>query len=128
MDKQIRPELHSYIAGVLNNSDCPALIVGGVEDHVHLFFGLSRTMTTSSIVEKVKTSSSKWIKSKGSAYRGFHWQSGYGAFSVGAKDADKAIAYIRDQEAHHRKVSFKEELRLFLRKNEVEFDERYVWD
>src|SRR5437764_12391877 len=79
---EIRAELHPYLAVVLREDDCPSLQVGGAEDHVHLLFGLSRTRTVAQVVEKVKTSSSKWIKTKDMAFSEFHWQSGYGAFSV----------------------------------------------
>ena len=72
----IQTELHPYLATVLDNFDCPSLQVGGVDDHVHLFFGLSRTRTISEVVEKVKTSSSKWIKTKGASFADFRWQSG----------------------------------------------------
>src|SRR5580698_8565726 len=78
----IQTELHPYLAGILDNIECPSLQVGGVEDHVHLLFGLSRTRMIADVVETVKTSSSKWIKTKGPQFRDFHWQSGYGAFSV----------------------------------------------
>lgn len=124
----IQSELHPYLAGILDNIDCPSLQVGGVEDHVHLFFGLSRTRTMSEVVETVKTSSSKWIKTKGPQFAGFHWQSGYGVFSVSQSDADTVVAYIRNQEHHHRKMTFQDEYRRLLEKYRVTFDEKYVWD
>jgi putative transposase len=124
----IQAELHRYLAGTLDNIDCPSLRVGGVEDHVHLFFGLSRTRTIADVVETVKTSSSKWIKTKGAQFRGFHWQLGYGAFSVSQSDADAVIAYIRNQEQHHQKMTFQDEYRRLLNRYGVAFDERYVWD
>ena len=124
----IQAQLHPYLATVLANDDCPALQVGGVEDHVHLLFGLSRTRTIAQMVEKVKTSSSKWMKTQGSEFGEFHWQAGYGAFSVSPKNEDAAIAYIRNQAEHHRHVSFQEEYRDLLKKCGVAFDERYVWD
>lgn len=68
---EVQKELHPYLAGVLDNIECPALRIGGVDDHVHLFFGLSRTMSIAEVVEKVKTSSSKWIKTKGAAFQSF---------------------------------------------------------
>ena len=83
----VRTELHPYLAGTLDNLECPSLQVGGTEDHVHLFFGLSRTRTIADVVEMVKTSSSKWIKTKAAEFAEFHWQSGYGAFSVSQSDA-----------------------------------------
>jgi putative transposase len=124
----VRTELHSYLAGTLNNLECPSLQVGGTEDHVHLFFGLSRTRTIADVVEMVKTSSSKWIKTKAAEFAEFHWQSGYGAFSVSQSDADTVVAYIRNQTQHHQKMTFQEEYRRLLERYQVAFDEKYVWD
>jgi len=124
----IQAELHPYLAGTLDHIDCPSLQVGGVEDHVHLFFGLSRTRAMAGVVETVKTSSSKWIKSKGAEFADFHWQSGYGAFSVSQSDADTVVTYIRNQAQHHRKMTFQDEYRRLLERYKVAFDERYVWD
>ncbi|HEX4965794.1 MAG TPA: IS200/IS605 family transposase [Thermoanaerobaculia bacterium] len=125
---EVRTELHPYLAGTLRQVDCPALKVGGVEDHVHLLFGLSRTWTVAQVVEAIKTGSSKWIKTKGTAFTEFHWQAGYGAFSVSQSSVDAVIRYIQDQEEHHRKVTFQEEFRSFLRRYQIAYDERYVWD
>ena len=124
----IQTELHPYLAGMLDNLQCPSLRVGGVQDHVHLFFGLSRTRTIAEVVETVKTSSSKWIKTKGAAFADFHWQSGYGAFSVSQSDAETVAAYIRNQAQHHQKMTFQEEYRRLLERYQVTFDENYVWD
>ena len=124
----IQTELHPYLAGTLDNIECPSLQVGGVEDHVHLFFGLSRTRTIADVVETVKTSSSKWIKTKGAAFADFHWQSGYGAFSVSQSDADAVVSYIRNQAQHHQKMTFQDEYRRLLERYQVAFDEKYVWD
>ena len=124
----VASEIHPYLAGVLNNIDCHSIQVGGVSDHVHLFCRLSRTKSVAEVVETVKTSSSKWIKTKGREFAGFHWQSGYGAFSVSRSDSDAVIAYIRNQPEHHRKVSFQEEYRHFLVRYQIPYDERYVWD
>jgi len=124
----IQSELHPYLAGTLDNIDCPSLQVGGVEDHVHLFFGLSRTRTMAEVVETVKTSSSKWIKTKGPEFNGFHWQSGYGVFSVSQSDADTVVAYIINQAQHHRKMTFQDEYRKLLERYKVTYDEKYVWD
>jgi putative transposase len=125
---EIRSELHSYLAGVLREEQCPALQVGGVADHVHLLFGLSRTLAVAQVVEQVKTSSSKWIKPKGAVFAEFHWQAGYGAFSVSQSNAAAVAQYIRNQEEHHRKLTFQEEYRRFLKRYQVDYDERYVWD
>lgn len=124
----LQRELHPYLAATLDQIDCPSLRVGGVEDHVHLLFGLSRTKTIAEVVETVKITSSKWIKSKDARLAGFHWQSGYAAFSVSQSDADQLVAYITNQAEHHRKRTFQQEYRLLLEKYHVAFDERYVWD
>lgn len=80
------------------------------------------------LVEKVKSHSSKWIKTKGEKYREFYWQAGYGTFSVNPSQVDIVNRYISNQEEHHRKKSFQEEYLVFLKKYQVEFDERYIWD
>jgi len=125
---EIRNELHPYLAGTLDNLDCPSLQVGGLDDHVHLFLGLSRTRTTAHLVETLKTTSSNWLKTKAAALAGFHWQSGYGVFSVSQSDADAVVAYIQNQANHHRKMTFQDEYRRLLERHHVTFDERYVWD
>ena len=124
----VAAEIHPYLAGVLNNVGCPSIQVGGVSDHVHIFCRLSRTKSVAEVVETVKTSSSKWIKTKGPEFAGFHWQSGYGAFSVSQSDSDAVVSYIQNQPEHHRKVTFQEEYRRFLERYNVAYDERYVWD
>jgi REP element-mobilizing transposase RayT len=122
----IREELAPYLVGVLRNHGCRPLQVNGVEDHVHLLFALARTKSIAQIVEEVKTGSSKWVKTKG--VPSFAWQVGYGVFSVSPEDADAAIAYVREQESHHKKVSFMDEFRALMREAGIEIDERYVWD
>ena len=125
---ELESELHPYLVGILNNIDCPSLQVGGTSDHVHLFFGLARTRSMAEVVEVVKTSSSKWIKTKGARYGGFHWQAGYGAFSVSQSEVEIVVSYIRNQEKHHRKTSFQEEYRQLLERYQISYNERYVWD
>lgn len=93
---------------------------------MHLLFALSRTLTIAEVTEKLKTSSAKWIKSKWPV--DFVWQSGYGAFSVGTREIDQMVGYIRGQPEHHRKASFQDELRALLTEAGLEFDERYLWD
>jgi putative transposase len=125
---EIRTELHPYLADALCENGCPSLQVGGVEDHVHLLFGLSRTLTVAQLVESVKTSSSKWMKTKGAPYAYFFWQAGYGAFSVSQSHAAAVVRYIQGQEEHHRNETFREEYLKFLHRYQVTYDERYVWD
>jgi putative transposase len=128
LSPKIQLELYPFLGGTLNSVGCPALEIGGMEDHVHLLFGLSRTITMANVVEEVKTGASKWIKTKGDEFAGFHWQHGYGAFSVSQSEAETVVKYIRSQKMHHHKMTFQEEYRKLLERHGVEFDERYVWD
>ena len=126
--RDLRPELHAYMAVVLANINCPVLMMNSVADHVHLLFSLHRTVALSSAVEEVKKSSSKWLKTKSPDLANFAWQGGYGAFSVSQSNIAAVKRYIGRQEEHHRTVTFKDELTAFFRKNGVAFDERYLWD
>ena len=107
---EVRPRLHAYIVGILDNLKSPSLQTGGVADHVHILCLLSRTISQAELVEEVKKGSSKWMKA-GGGVPGFSWQAGYGAFSIGESQADTAIHYVQNQEKHHRKVTFQEEFR-----------------
>ena len=127
-DKFLREELHRYLGGILNHINCQPLIVGGVDDHVHILATLSRTITAADMVKEVKRGSSVWLKTKSTNLTDFAWQNGYGIFSVSFSQVEAVRNYIEGQEAHHRKVSFQDEFREFLRRYEIEFDERYVWD
>jgi putative transposase len=127
-DSSIRTELHTYVAGVLQSIDCPAIIGGGVEDHVHILCLLSRTRTIAQLLEETKTATSKWIKSKGTAYKDFHWQNGYGVFSVSESKMDDVRRYIEKQDEHHRKMTFQDEFRELCRRHGIAIDERYAWD
>jgi REP element-mobilizing transposase RayT len=127
-DKSLREELHRYLGGILGNLDCQPIIVGGVEDHVHLLCALSRTCDAATMVKEAKRASSLWIKTKGPDLTEFAWQNGYGIFSIGFSQIEAVRGYIATQEEHHQKMSFQDELRELLRRYEVEFDERYVWD
>ena len=127
-DPELRSELHSYLGGILKNLECQPIIVGGVEDHVHLLCALARTCDAATMVKEVKRGSSLWIKTKSSGLNDFGWQNGYGAFSIGFSQIAAVKQYIAGQEAHHRTMSFQEEFRSLLQRYEIEFDERYVWD
>jgi putative transposase len=127
-DPALREELHRYLGGILSQLDCQPILVGGVEDHVHLLCTLSRTNDAATMVKEVKRGSSLWLKTKGAELQDFAWQGGYGIFSIGQSQVDAVRAYIAGQEKHHRKVSFQEEFRRLLERYEIAFDERYVWD
>lgn len=124
----VEEELHSYLGGICKNLGCQPLKVGGYTDHIHMLFALSQKIALMKVVEEVKSHSSKWIKSKGEGYENFYWQDGYGAFSVYPNEIDRVITYIANQKQHHSKKTFQDEYRSILKKYEVEYDERYVWD
>jgi putative transposase len=125
---EVSAELFPYLTGILRNCGCITIQTGGVEDHIHLLFKLSRTLPIAQAVEKLKTSSSKWIKGKWADLTDFGWQGGYGAFSFSPREMDVMVRYVRSQEEHHRKTSFQEEFRKLLQEHGIEFDEKYVWD
>ena len=122
----MRPALHAYLATVARNVDCECFRVGGVADHVHLAVRLSRTITMAQLIEELKTSSSKWLKTQSPALAAFAWQRGYGAFSVGPSDLNALLHYIDNQEEHHRTRTFQDEYRAILKKYGIEYDGRYV--
>ena len=124
----VRDALHSYMAVVLQDLQCPASIINSVEDHIHVLFLLSRTHAVSDVVEKLKTASSKWMKRQGQPFSAFSWQTGYGIFSVSESQKETVERYIARQAEHHRKTTFQDEYRVFLQRHRVAFDERYVWD
>ncbi len=126
ISREIRPSLHAYITGILENQRCPSLQTGGTADHVHTLLSLARTRAVADVVEEMKKGSSKWMKQQG--VDNFFWQGGYGAFSIGEAQLSALIAYIAGQEEHHRHLSFQEEFRRLLSRYGVSCDERYVWD
>lgn len=128
IDDAIEPSLHAYLGSVLHSVDCIPVKIGGYTDHVHILCLLSRKIALMDVMEEIKKRSSKWIKGEGELYQNFYWQEGYGAFSVNPTEMDKVIGYIDNQHEHHRKITFQDEFRAFLKKYGIEYDERYVWD
>lgn len=125
---RIREEMNAYLAGSLRRLECPAVIVGSVEDHVHFLCTLSKNLCTADLMEKIKANSSKWVKKLGRDLRPFGWQNGYGAFSVSPSSVPAVRGYIVVQEKRHRKTTFKQEFLAFLKKYEVAYDKRYIWN
>jgi len=119
---EIKEELHSYIAGTLKRLQSPAIIINSMPDHVHILFRLSKTSSIAKITEEVKKGSSKWIKTKIAATNGrrFSWQIGYGAFSVSPSQVHTVINYIKNQEKHHRKMNYREEVERFMKKSDTD--------
>ena len=126
--KEQRDALFRYQAGIYRQWDSPPLLIGGVEDHVHALFALSKNHPLIKIVEEVKKGSSKWAKTDGAKNRDFHWQAGYGAFSVSESNVDEVQRYIENQEEHHRKTTFQDDFRALCRRHGIAIDECYVWD
>ena len=126
--QSVENELYSYLGGICNKLECQVIKVGGYTDHVHILCMLSKKIALMKLLEELKSHSSKWIKTKGEAYSNFYWQDGYGAFSVNPSDVEIVINYIANQKEHHSKKTFQNEYKAFLKKHEIEYDERYVWD
>jgi len=124
----IEEELHAYLGGISKNLECIPIKIGGHSDHVHVLCLLSKKITLIKFVEELKSSSSKWLKTKDKSLEKFYWQDGYGAFSVSPSDVETLIKYIENQKEHHREITFQEEYKIFLREYKVEYDERFIWD
>lgn len=128
ISKEWRDDLHRYIAGIITNTGAKSLAVGGWNDHVHLFFGMPPTLLIPELVNRVKANSSKWVNENRLMKGKFRWQSGYGAFSYSKNQRDIIIKYIKNQEEHHRSMSFKEEYVKTLTDFGVDYDARYLFE
>jgi len=125
---EIRPALFAYQSGILKQLESPSLVIGGVADHVHTLFCLSKSHALAKVIEELKKGYSKWLKTQGSEFHNFHWQAGYGAFSVSQSNVQEVKRYIEQLQEHHRKRTFQEELVALLRLHETEFNETHLWD
>lgn len=124
--KMNREKLYRYIWGILNNKKCILYRINGVEDHIHIATHIHPTIAISSLIKDIKVSSSLWIKEQG-LFPGFtSWQKGYGAFTYSIKEKEKLVSYIKNQETHHKTVTFREEYLKLLKEHEIEFDEKYL--
>jgi len=127
-DIDFRDRIHAYMAGICQNQGSPALRIGGVEDHVHILCRLSKTLNISTLVRELKRDTTNWIHDENAHLADFHWQNGYGAFSVSPSHIEALTFYIANQADHHRHESFQDEYRRLCKKYGIEFDERYAWD
>jgi REP element-mobilizing transposase RayT len=123
----IEPELYAYLGGVMKNLESNCLAAGGTDNHVHLLISQSKNIALSKLMEEIKKSSSKWIKTKGPGLRTFGWQEGYGAFTIGQSQVEALQQYIARQKERHKKQTFEEELVMLLKRYQVPYDERYIW-
>jgi len=125
----LRPELYAYNATILKEEvDSPAILINGVEDHIHILCLLSRKFAIMDVIKVSKTETSKWIKKQGTAFDDFQWQAGYGIFSVSQSNVAQVKRYIANQEEHHKRMTFQDEFRELCKRHGIEIDERYVWD
>lgn len=128
IDDGIQERLFEYIGGICKGMDCSPIKIGGHYDHVHILCLLSRKVAQTQLLENIKKESSKWIKTIGDKYTNFYWQNGYGIFSVNPSEIEIVTEYINNQKDHHKKKPFKDEYLAFLRKYDVVYDEKYLWD
>ncbi len=128
IDDDIKDTLFEYIGGICKNIECDPIQVGGHKNHIHILCILSRKIAQMKLLEEVKKGSSKWIKTQAAKYKDFYWQDGYGIFSVNPTEIEVVKEYIEHQEEHHKSKTFQEEYRAFLKKYNVEYNEKYVWD
>lgn len=127
ISKQWKEELHKYITGIIQNYGHKVLVINSMPDHVHVFFGMRPTQSLSDLMQDIKGDSTKWINKNKFVKGRFSWQEGYGGFSYSKSDVNNVISYIRNQEKHHKKISFNEEYDYLLREFNIDFDERYVF-
>ncbi|KAA9353422.1 IS200/IS605 family transposase [Larkinella humicola] len=125
---EVKDELYAYLGGVCRQLECNPVKIGGYYDHVHILCILSKKIALMKLLEEVKKSSSKWMKTKGHTYRNFYWQDGYSAFSVNPSQVDAVVRYISNQYQHHGNTTFQDECRGIFQKYAMAYDERYVWD
>ena len=128
LDSQIRPRIFEYLGGICKGLECYPIKIGGHIDHVHVLCLLSRKVSQMKLVEELKKQSSQWAKKVEPKYSKFSWQRGYGIFSVNPKEVDVVKRYIENQDIHHKKMTFKDEFRKFLKNYNIDYDERYIWD
>lgn len=127
-DASFRAEVHAYLGGCAKTLDCLPIQIGGVADHVHLLTTFPRTIAIAEFVKEVKRVSTLWIQERGGLFAQFHWQAGYGCFSVSESNVPAVTRYIAQQEEHHRTLTFQDEYRELLRRHGQAWDEAYVWD
>ncbi len=126
-DEQMRASLHSELGGISKKLECPPIITGGMEDHIHLLARFGRTITQAEWVKELKRVSNLWLKEQ-FQLSAFEWQAGYADFSVSQSNLEQVKRYIVTQDEHHKKRSFQDEVRELLQRHRMEWNERYIWD
>jgi len=128
INPDLAPRLYAYIGGIVSNLGGRLVVAGGMPDHVHLIVSLAKTMSTADTMRTLKSNSSGWIHETFPHMRHSAWQTSYGAFAVSHSKLDQAKAYVANQREHHKARTFKEEFLTLLRRHDIEYDERYIWD
>lgn len=126
-NENIREDLHSYIAKIISEQDSLPIEIGGHEDHVHVLFNLSENVSLDDLLNLIKTNSSKWLKTQGEEFAEFQWQSGYGAVTIGEPDRIETIDHIKNQDEYHKNITFQDEFILFLKENDIDYNEQHLW-
>ena len=127
LPSSLRERLYPYICGIARENGLKVLCIGGTDNHIHILLSLNSTTSIAKAIQLIKGGSSKWIHETFPEQKLFSWQEGYGAFSIGISNVDETRQYIENQEKHHSKESFCDEYLKFLRKNNIDFDEKYLW-
>jgi len=127
INSEMQSDLHAYLGGIIREIGGVALCINGIADHVHLLVRMPSTHSVADVARLVKTNSSRWVHERWPQFKSFAWQAGYGAFSVSESGVDAVRVYIQEQQQHHAKRSFQEEFVVFLKKNHVDVDEKYLW-
>jgi REP element-mobilizing transposase RayT len=125
--KDVATVLYAYIGALIKDCDSIPILINGVSDHIHILCVLSKNIALADFLQKIKTNSSRWMKTQGEKYKDFTWQGGYGGFSVSPSLHDKTKRYIENQEEHHKKMTFQEEYLMFLKEYGIEYNEQYLW-
>ena len=127
LPSSLRERLYPYICGIARENGLKVLCIGGTDNHIHILLSLNSTTSIAKAIQLIKGGSSKWIHETFPEQKLFSWQEGYGAFSIGISNVDETRQYIENQEKHHSKESFCDEYLKSLRKNNIDFDEKYLW-
>ncbi len=125
--KEWKEQLHKYITGIVQNHKHKMIAINSMPDHLHMFFGMRPDQSLSDLMRMVKGDSSEWINNRRLSSSLFRWQEGYGAFSYQKSSLSKVATYIENQELHHKKITFPDEYKQFLKKFEIDYDEKYIF-
>jgi REP element-mobilizing transposase RayT len=128
IDDSWKKDLYKYITGIVKNKGNKMLAINGMPDHIHIFIGYKPTTAIPDLVKDIKVASNVWVKENKLSNNAFAWQDGYGAFSYSRSHIDEVIRYIQNQEQHHKKNSFREEYVAFLKRFDIDFDDKYLFE